>query len=181
MLLNIVAGGHILLSNVKASKKRDSTIGFNGLKDILPTIKDSLPRLTNSFFAKKEGLPSLSAELVPPMDDHPMYGDLAMPKDSSYYQDDKEIPSNQVDFNDLYSMLSDWSDGENLGELKLPPTAIEALNYQDSNRESSKLEKRGGGNVGQIQQQHSYNIDPAEHRFTTHHVQDSYYNLPKSF
>merc|ERR1719300_1116938 len=39
VLLNIVTGGHILLSNVKASKKRDSTIGFNGLKDILPSIK----------------------------------------------------------------------------------------------------------------------------------------------
>ena len=70
----------------------------------------------------------------------------------------------QVDLNDLYSMLSDWSDGENVGELELPPTAIEALNYQESNRESSKLERRGG----QIQQQHFYNIDPAEQRFTTH-------------
>ena len=181
VLLNIVTGGHILLSNVKASKKRDSTIGFNGLKDILPTIKDSLPRLTNSLFAKKEGLPSLSAELMPPKDDLPMYGDFAMPKDSSYYQDDTEIPASQVDLNDLYSMLSDWSDEENLGELELPPTAIEALNYQESNRESSKLERRGGGNIGQIQQQHSYNNDPVEHRFTNLHVQDSYYNLPKSF
>ena len=133
------------------------------------------------MFAKKDGLPSLSDELLPPQDNLPMYGDLAMPKESSYYQDDTEVPSSQVDLNDLYSVLSDWSDGENLGELELPPTAIEALNYQESNRESSKIDRRGGGHVVQMQHQNAYKDEPAEHRFTNLHVQDSYYNLPKSF
>merc|ERR1712106_151331 len=148
VLLNLVTGGHILMTNIKASKRGDTGMSdttFGGVKAFLPTIKENLPKLTKSFFAKKDGLPSLADELLAPQDTVPMYSDYGMPKMDSYYQEDAEPSSSEVDLNDLYSMLSDWSAGDNLGELELPPTAMEALNYKETNRESVKIDRRGGG------------------------------------
>jgi hypothetical protein len=76
-----------------------------------------------------------------------------------------------------YLPVTDWSAGDNLGEMELPPTAMEALNYKESNRESVKIDRRGGGK----QKHQEYKDGSTEHRFTNPHIQDTYYNLPKSF
>ena len=57
VLLNLVTGGHILMTNFKASKRGETAIS-GGMPDFLPTIKENLPKLTKSFFAKKDGLAS---------------------------------------------------------------------------------------------------------------------------
>jgi len=176
VLLNLVTGGHILMSNIKANKRGDTAMSA-GMTDFLPTIKENLPKLTKSFFAKKDGLPSLPDQLLAPQDPLPMYADYGMPKEDSYYPEDDVVSSSEVDLNDLYSMLSDWSAGDNLGGMELPPTAMEALNYKETNRESVKIERRGGGK----QKHPEYKDGSTEHRFTNPRIQDTYYNLPKSF
>ena len=166
------------MSNIKASRRGDKNKienTFGGVKDFLPTLKENLPSMTNSIFAKKDGLASLPDHLLPPQDPAPLYSDYSLAHDDYYHDDDDE--SHQADLNDLYSMLSDWSGGENLGELELPPTALEALNYQESNRESAKIDRRGGGK----QRQEEYSEVAMEQRFINPDIQDSYYNLPKSF
>ena len=103
VLLNLVAGGHILMTNIKASKRGDTAMS-GGMTDFLPTIKENLPKLTKSLFANKDGLPSLPDQLLPTQDLLPMYADYGMPKDNSYYQDDVKVSSNEVDMNDLYCL-----------------------------------------------------------------------------
>ena len=103
VLLNLVTGGHILMSNIKASKRGDTAMS-GGMTDFLPTIKENLPKLTKSLFANKDGLPSLPDQLLPPQDPLPMYADYGMPKDNSYYQDDVKVSSSEVDLNDLYCL-----------------------------------------------------------------------------
>ena len=163
------------MSNIKASKRGDTAIS-GGMKDFLPTI-ENLPISTKSFLAKKDGMPSLPDQLLSPQDPLPMYTDYGIPMEDSYYPEDVEVSSSEVDLNDLYSMVSDWSAGDNLGEMELPPTAMEALNYKESNRESVKIERRGGGK----QKHQEYKDGGTEHRFTNPQIQDMYYNLPKSF
>jgi hypothetical protein len=62
VLLNLVTWGHILMSNIKASKRGDNAMS-GGMRDFLPTMKENLPKLTNSFYAKKDGMPSLPSDL----------------------------------------------------------------------------------------------------------------------
>merc|ERR1719312_748704 len=45
VLLNLVTGGHILMSNIKASRRGDKNKienTFGGVKDFLPTLKENL-------------------------------------------------------------------------------------------------------------------------------------------
>ena len=55
--------------------------------------------------------------------------------------------------------------------MELPPTAMEALNYKESNRESVKIDRRGVGK----QKHKEYKDGSKEHRFTNPHIQDTYY------
>ena len=54
---------------------------------------------------------------------------------------------------------------------------MKTLNYNETNRESVKIDRRGGGK----QKHQEYKDGGTEHRFTNTNIQDTYYNLPKSF
>merc|ERR1711892_221294 len=180
VLLNLVTGGHILMSNIKASKRGDNGIAdtsFAGMKNLLPSIKENLPKLTKSFFSKKDGIPFLPDQMLPPQDPMPMCADYGLPNDDSYTSEDIDVSPSELDLNDLYSMLSDWSGADNLAELELPPTAMQALNYKEANRESIKIPRE----EEQQKYLHKANKGGSEHRFTNPYTQDSYYNLPKAF
>ena len=162
-----------------------ASLSFLGLENLIPKIKENIPKLSKSIFSKKEGLSLLADELVAPKTTFASQDQVYanMHSDEIYYQDDNGDPSNsQVDLDELYSILSDWPARENLGEMELPPTAVEALNCRTTDQDVSKISRRGGGVVPHQQQHTDFTKEfPSEQRFSHPNVQDAYYNLPKSF
>jgi hypothetical protein len=146
VLLNFVTGGHILMSNIKASKRGDTAMS-GGMTDFLPTIKENLPKIDKIIF-RKEGWTAFTT------------GSIAGPAGPAAYV----CGLWHAEWRQLLSKgcgsIFQWGG-----------PAMKTLNYKETNRESVKIDRRGGGK----QKHKEYKDGSKEHRFTNPHIQDTYY------